>query len=78
MATTATTSTNMVTLQNVEMMKHQVARMYGFKAIYRLDTIELCMCHFDYESESVEMIVFNFCRSILHENMNEAKIFLNN
>lgn len=69
-------TTNMITAANVQTAKFQVNSILGFNKIYSLDAIEDAMSFFDYESEEVEGIVFNFMRSELHRKAEEAAKFL--
>ena len=71
--TQTATSTTLVTASNVNSMKFIIDRFYGFQNSSTLFDVEKCMCMFEYESEKVEMIVFNHCRNGVNERMAKFK-----
>jgi len=66
-------TTNTISAASVETMKFQVAKM---QVGYSLMAIEEAMSHFDYESEAVEGVVFNYLRGELHRKASEGRTFL--
>ncbi len=74
---TQTHPTTLVTAENVNSMKFVIDRLYGFQNSSTLFDIENCMCMFQYESETVEMIVFNHCRDGVNERMDKFKKLFN-
>ena len=56
-------STNLVTVENASFMKCHINSLLGFQECFTTpEKIEAAMSHFDYESEIVETVVFNWLR----------------
>jgi hypothetical protein len=65
--------TTFVTSENVHSMKFVIDRVYGFQRSTTYLQVEYCMCMFEYESEEIEMIVFNHCINGVNERVAKFK-----
>jgi hypothetical protein len=56
-------NTNLISASNLDHMKCHVNKMVGSfcNEEQMLNQIESAMCHFDYESETIETEVFSYC-----------------
>jgi hypothetical protein len=67
----ASQNTNMVTISNVNYMKFHIFNMtkQGYNVAEIFQNIEMTMSHFNYESEYLETIVFEFLFELLNEKL---------